>query len=93
LIDHDLDDRVVEAVSQAAFTDQPIEYATGPMADRRVRTALRQFGVDAPKDKLCGSINRLVNGGVIERQPTGRSLLASGTCISRSYPFVRLTPR
>lgn len=91
MIDHDLDDQVALAVALAEFEQRPIEYATGPMADRRVRTVLRPFGVNAPKDRICGSINRLVADGVLARQDTGQVLVASGSCCSRQYPFVRLT--
>lgn len=89
--EHDLDDKVVQAVAEAAHGDEPITYATGPMADRRVSQAMRRYGVKAPKDRLCASINRLVERGIIDRIDTGRTLTAAGSCITREYPIVQLT--
>lgn len=89
-MDQDLDDKVAQAIANANFDDAPIEYATGPMADRRVAQQFRPHGIVAPKDKLCASINRLVAGGIIDRRETGQSISGAGTCVVKHYPVVQL---
>ena len=89
-MDHDLDDRVAQVVACAEFDGDPITYATGPMADRRVEQQFRKHGLTAPKDKLCASINRLCEGGVFDRHPTGEYMTGAGTCVVKLYPIVQL---
>ncbi|HEY0965391.1 MAG TPA: hypothetical protein VGE13_02825 [Candidatus Saccharimonadales bacterium] len=86
----DLDDFVLGVIESASAQGEPLQYAVGPMADRRVKRMFYVHNLVAPKDKLCGSINRLVERGAIRKVPTGDSISSMGSNSSTSYPVVEL---
>ena len=69
--DLDIEDRVAQVIANAEFDGKPVTYATGTSADRRVSQQFRALGLTMPKDRLCGGINRLCDGGVVVRRPAG----------------------
>ena len=89
---NDLDDTVLGVVEAAFMEGQPVTYAVGPMADRRVVQQFRQRDLVAPKDRLCGSINRLVRMGVLRKEATGELMIGSGSCGVHHYEVIELQP-
>lgn len=88
----DLDDFVLGIVEAACSKGRPIEYAVGPLSDRRVRQQFHQHNLRVPKDRLCASINRLVASRRLSKIHTGDTMVGSGGCLERVYPVVALMP-
>ena len=65
----ELVERIVFLVGVAYDCDQPIEYATGPFADRRVKRALGLGGIH--QSVVCRAINQAIDDDRIVIVPAG----------------------
>ncbi|AHB42240.1 hypothetical protein RAAC3_TM7C00001G0383 [Candidatus Saccharibacteria bacterium RAAC3_TM7_1] len=89
---NDLDDIVLGVIEVAYMEGRPLTYAVGPLSDRRIKQEFRARNLIAPMDRLCGSINRLAQMGVLRKVPTGAQMIGSGSCGTRPYDIVELEP-
>lgn len=91
--EEDLTVLVLEVVSAAADSGEPVMYARGPRSDRRLREEFSKRGIKGVHESiLCTLVKRLVSEGQLQRPITNDYTLVIFGDRMRAYSTYKLLP-